>query len=179
LVVEDKLSMAHGLETRVPFLDNDLVDFAQRVPVRYKLRNLTEVVRLNENVPGAKTVRYFNETGDGKLLLRKVLCRYVPNDYAHGAKQGFSAPDASWFKGESIEYIKQVLFDPRARIYEYIEPESAQALMREHFAGAQNRRLLIWSLLCFEWWCKTFLEGRANTPARQIDALSSRQPVAL
>ena len=55
LVVEDKLSMAHGLETRVPFLDNDLVDFAMRVPVRLKLGNLGEVVRLNENEPGPKT----------------------------------------------------------------------------------------------------------------------------
>ena len=55
LVVEDKLSMAHSLENRVPFLDNDLVDFAVRVPVHLKLRSLGEVVRLNENEPGAKT----------------------------------------------------------------------------------------------------------------------------
>jgi asparagine synthase (glutamine-hydrolysing) len=163
LVVEDKLSMAHSLETRVPFLDNDLVDFALRLPVKYKLRNLNEVVRLNENEPGPKTLRYYNETGDGKLLLRKVLGRYVPEDYANGAKQGFSAPDASWFKGESIDYIKDVLFDKRARIYDYIQPETAQALLKEHFSGAQNRRLLIWSLLCFEWWCKIFLDGQ--TPA--------------
>ena len=51
-VVEDKLSMAHSLESRVPFMDNDLVDFAMRVPVSLKLRDLTEVVRLNENEPG-------------------------------------------------------------------------------------------------------------------------------
>jgi len=164
LVVEDKLSMAHSLETRVPFLDNDLVDFALRLPVKYKLRNLNEVARLNENEPGPKTLRYFNETGDGKLLLRKVLGRYVPEDYANGAKQGFSAPDASWFKGESIDYIKDALFDKRARIYDYIQPETAKSLLQEHFSGAQNRRLLIWSLLCFEWWCKIFLDGQ--TPAQ-------------
>ena len=161
LVVEDKLSMAHSLETRVPFLDNDLVDFALRVPVKYKLRNLNEVVRLNENEPGPKTLRYFNETGDGKLLLRKVLRSYVPEDYANGAKQGFSAPDASWFKGESIDYIKDALFDKRARIYDYIQPETAKSLLQEHFSGAQNHRLLIWSLLCFEWWCKIFLDGQS------------------
>src|SRR4029077_12592936 len=57
LVVEDKLSMAHGLETRVPFLDNDLVDFAMRVPIRMKLGNLQEVVRVNENEPGRKADR--------------------------------------------------------------------------------------------------------------------------
>jgi len=161
LVVEDKLSMAHSLETRVPFLDNDLVDFALRLPVKYKLRNLNEVVRLNENEPGPKTLRYYNETGDGKLLLRKVLRSYVPEDYANGAKQGFSAPDASWFKGESIDYIKNALFDKRARIYDYIQPETAKSLLQEHFSGAQNRRLLIWSLLCFEWWCKIFLDGQS------------------
>jgi asparagine synthase (glutamine-hydrolysing) len=160
LVVEDKLSMAHSIETRVPFLDNDLVDFALRVPVRYKLRNLTNVVRLNENEPGAKTERYFNETGDGKLLLRKALARHVPQDYAEGAKQGFSAPDASWFKGASIDYIRKLLFDKRALLYDFIQPETAQALMNEHFTGQRNHRLLIWSFLCFEWWCRTFLDGQ-------------------
>src|SRR5436309_4698717 len=70
LVVEDKLSMAHGLENRVPFLDNDLVDFAMRLPVSAKLGNLGEVVRLNENEPGSKTRSYFEKTRDGKLLLR-------------------------------------------------------------------------------------------------------------
>jgi asparagine synthase (glutamine-hydrolysing) len=162
LIVEDKLSMAQGLETRVPFLDNDLVDFALRLPVKYKLRHLDEVVRLNENEPGPKTTRYYNATGDGKLLLRKVLQRYVPEDYAHGAKQGFSAPDASWFKGESIEYIKKLLFDRKACLYDYVDSDTAQSLLQEHFSGTQNRRLLIWSLLCFEWWCRIFLEG--NTP---------------
>src|SRR6185369_287692 len=58
-VVEDKLSMAHSLESRVPFLDNDLVDFAQRVPVRLKLRDLDHVVKLDENTPSPKTERYF------------------------------------------------------------------------------------------------------------------------
>ena len=50
LAVEDKLSMAHGLETRVPFLDNDLVDFAMKVPVRYKLRDYSQIVRINEKI---------------------------------------------------------------------------------------------------------------------------------
>jgi asparagine synthase (glutamine-hydrolysing) len=160
LTVEDKLSMAHGLETRVPFLDNDLVEFAMRVPVRFKLRDLGEVVRLNENEPGVKPERYFAQTNDGKILLRRVLARYVPEHYANGMKQGFSAPDGSWFKGESIEYIRQLLFDRRARVYEFIQPDFVQGLMREHFEGLTNRRLLIWSLLCFEWWLRVFVEGR-------------------
>jgi asparagine synthase (glutamine-hydrolysing) len=104
LVIEDKLSMAHSLETRVPFLDNDLVDFSMQVPVNLKLRNLEEVIRISENEP-AKVKRYYEKTGDGKLILRKVMQRYVPEKITSGIKQGFSAPDASWFKGESIDYV--------------------------------------------------------------------------
>lgn len=156
LLVEDKLSMAHSLETRVPFLDNDLVDFAMKVPITHKLKNLKEVIRINENIPGPKTERFFEQNNDGKIILRKALMKYVPESYATGLKQGFSAPDASWFKGESNNYIKNILYDKRARIYEYIQPKMAQQLMDEHFSGKTNRRLLIWSLLCFEWWNRIF-----------------------
>jgi len=155
LEVEDKLSMAHGLETRTPFLDNDLVDFAMRIPVGYNLMDLGEVKRINENTPG-KTTRYFRQTNDGKLLLREALNKYAPQEYTTGTKQGFSAPDASWFKGESIDYIRDLLFNKKARIYDYIQPETAQSLMNDHFSGRTNRRLLIWSFLCFEWWNRIF-----------------------
>ena len=157
LVVEDKLSMAHGLETRVPFLDNELVDFAMQVPARMKLGNLAEVVRLNENEPGNKNTKYFNKTKDGKLLLRKAMVRYVPSEVTNQEKQGFSAPDASWFKGESIDYVRRQLFCDQARIYEYLDREAVQGLVREHLEGRQNRRLLVWSLLNFEWWLRRFL----------------------
>lgn len=157
LVVEDKLSMAHGLETRVPFLDNDLVEFAQRVPVRFKLGKLSEVVKLNENEPGAKTLKYFERTRDGKLLLRKTMERYVPASITKAVKQGFSAPDASWFRGESIEYVRRLLFKGSPIIYEYLDRQAIQQLVNEHLEGRQNRRLLIWSLVYFEEWCKTFL----------------------
>jgi asparagine synthase (glutamine-hydrolysing) len=159
LTVEDKLSMAHGLETRVPFLDNDLVDFATRVPVRHKLRNLTEVVRLNENTPGPKSEMYFEQTNDGKIILRRALERYLPADYTNGIKQGFSAPDASWFKGQSIDYIRNLFANPRARSFQFLQRETVNELLEEHFSGKQNRRLLIWSLVCFEWWCRIFLDG--------------------
>jgi len=95
------MSMAHSLETRVPFLDNDLVDFAMRVPVSLKLGNLGEVVRLNENEPSHKTAKYYQKTNDGKLLLRKMMSRHIPAEVADREKQGFSAPDASWFKGKA------------------------------------------------------------------------------
>jgi len=157
LVVEDKLSMAHSLETRVPFLDNDLVDFAMCVPTRLKLTNLGEVIRLNENEPASKTVKYFQKTRDGKLLLRKVMARYIPPEIADGEKQGFSAPDASWFKGESIDYVRREILDGRARLFEYMDRETVRSLVQEHLDGRQNRRLLIWSLLNFEWWLRRFI----------------------
>jgi asparagine synthase (glutamine-hydrolysing) len=157
LVVEDKLSMAHGLETRVPFLDNDLVDFAMRLPVRLKLANLSEVIKLNENEPGQKTEKYFQRTRDGKLALRKVMSRYIPPEIANSEKQGFSAPDASWFKGESIDYVRREILDQRAYMYEVLDYDAVYSLVNEHLTGKQNRRLLIWSLLSFEWWIKKFL----------------------
>ena len=156
LVVEDKLSMAHSLETRVPFLDNDLVDFAMQVPVRLKLNNLAAVVRLNENEPGAKTARYFEKTKDGKILLRRVMERYVPNEITQAAKQGFSAPDASWFKGESINYVRETLFNKKAGIYGILDEKAVHKLVNEHLEGKQNRRLFIWSLLNFEHWYQTY-----------------------
>lgn len=159
LVVEDKLSMAHGLETRVPFLDNDLVDFAMRIPTRLKLGRLEDVVRLNENVPGAKTARYFQKTNDGKLLLRRMLRRHVPEEVAEREKQGFSAPDASWFKGDSIDYVRRVLYDGDARIYDFLDRDSVRALVDDHLEGRENRRLLIWSLLSVERWCQEYLKA--------------------
>jgi asparagine synthase (glutamine-hydrolysing) len=159
LVVEDKLSMAHGLELRVPFLDNDLVDFAQRVPVGLKLGNLGEVVRLNENEPGPKTTRYYERTRDGKLILRRVMARYVPEAVTNQVKQGFSGPDATWFRGDSLDYVRRLVYRPEAAMYRFLRPDTVQALVDEHLTGRQNRRLLIWSLLNFEHWCRLFLDG--------------------
>lgn len=159
LVIEDKLSMAHGLETRVPFLDNDLVDFSMKLPVSMKLGNLNEVIRVNENDPD-KGKRFFQKTRDGKLLMRKVMERYVPQSVASGEKKGFSAPDASWFRGESIDYVRSTLMGNDAAIFAFFDPKVVHALVSEHLEGRENRRLFIWSLLSLEHWCRTFLTGR-------------------
>jgi asparagine synthase (glutamine-hydrolysing) len=148
-VVEDKLSMAQGLETRVPFMDNDLVDFAMRCPVRLKLNNLAEVARINENEPG-KQAKYFQKTKDGKQILRDVMRRYVPENIVNAEKQGFSGPDASWFKGQSIEFVKRILFDENARIYNLLDKKTVKELISDHMSGQKNNRLLIWSLLSVE-----------------------------
>jgi asparagine synthase (glutamine-hydrolysing) len=156
LIVDDKLAMAHGLESRVPFLDNDLADFAMRLPARMKLGNLTEIISINENEPGDKVERYYQRTRDGKLALRKMMARHIPDEVASREKQGFSAPDASWFKGESIEYVRRRLMHSRAAIYEYLDCDTVQRLVSDHLEGRQNRRLLIWSLLNLEQFCEAY-----------------------
>jgi asparagine synthase (glutamine-hydrolysing) len=148
LVVEDKLSMSQGLESRVPFLDNDLVDFAMRCPVRLKLKNLSPGSRLNEN----ESTKYFSRTADGKAILREVMARYVPAEVAMAKKQGFSSPDASWFTGDSMDFVRRRLLIRNARIYELMDRTLIQQLVREHLGGKINRRLLIWSLLSVEAW---------------------------
>jgi asparagine synthase (glutamine-hydrolysing) len=147
LVVEDKISMTHSMETRVPFLDNDLVNFAMKCPVNLKLNNLTNVIRLNENEPGGKRKKYFKKNNDGKQILRNVMKKYVPDSIVTGAKQGFSSPDASWFKGESIDFVKSKLFNGYSPLYEYLDRASIETLVNQHLHGEVNRRLLIWSLI--------------------------------
>lgn len=156
-VIEDKLSMAHGLETRVPFMDNDLVDFAMACPVKLKLNNLAEVVRINENELGSKKAKYYRKTRDGKQILRDVMRQYIPDNIVNAEKQGFSAPDASWFKGESIEYVQRTLTNDRAEIYSFLDRDAVRSIVSEHLSGKENRRLFIWSLLSLEKWCQQYL----------------------
>lgn len=150
LVVEDKLSMAHSLENRVPFLDNDLVDFAMNCPVNLKLNNLGEVIRLNENEVGRKSSKYFSKTNDGKQILRDAMSGYIPESILKAAKQGFSSPDASWFKGQSMDFVCNSLLSKNAKLYELLDRSSVEKLIKEHLSGSVNRRLLIWSLLNVE-----------------------------
>jgi asparagine synthase (glutamine-hydrolysing) len=154
LMVEDKLSMAHGLETRVPFLDNDLVDFTMSCPVNLKLNNLDEVVRINENEMFDKKRTFFQKTRDGKQILRDVMKRHIPEDVINAKKQGFSAPDASWFKGESMDFVKRILMNGDAHIFQYLDKSVIGELIEEHLNGTENRRLLIWSLLNVEQYLK-------------------------
>ena len=120
--------------------------------------DLSEVVRLNENDPGGKTDKYFQKTRDGKQILRDVMGRYIPGDVTKAEKQGFSAPDASWFKGESIDFVKRTLLGKNARIYDFMSRESIVSLVDQHLDGVENRRLLIWSLLNTEAWLQQYYD---------------------
>ncbi len=145
LVVEDKLSMAHSLETRVPFLDNELVDFALKIPINLKLKNISKYKNANEN-----EVKKIRKTNDGKVILRKILKKYVPKEIFNAKKQGFSAPDNSWFKGESINLIKRVLLKKNLKIHNFIDENILKKMILEHINGKANRRLLLWSSINLE-----------------------------
>lgn len=153
LVVEDKLSMAHSLETRVPLLDNDLVDFAQRIPVSLKLKGMVQEMQVNENSIQQKQHLLGLKNNNGKIIFRKMLESFMPQEIVNARKQGFSSPDKSWFEGESMQFVKERLFDRNARIYRYFDYNSCVDLVNEHLSGKENRRLFIWSLLNFNTWC--------------------------
>lgn len=154
LVVEDKLSMAHSLETRVPFLDNDLVDFAQKIPVNMKLGNLQEVVRMDENEVGDKGEKYFLKTNDGKIILRKALSKYMPKGVSSAVKQGFSSPDQSWFGKESKSYVFEIM--SKLETSRDLCVSIIESIINEHVEDKVNRRLFIWSLLNFSHWKNEF-----------------------
>jgi asparagine synthase (glutamine-hydrolysing) len=143
--VEDKLSMAHSLEVRVPFLDNDLVDLALRIPPSLNYRE-----------------------ADGKLILRRAMSGVLPAEMIGRRKQGFSPPDRSWYRGPTMAYIREILLSPRSLERGYFEPAFVRRLLAEHVEGRVNHRLVIWSLLSFEWWNRLFIDG---------DAAALSQPV--
>lgn len=148
LVVEDKLSMAHSLETRVPFLDNNLVDFGMKIPLKYKLSSFKSQERVNENEVLAKKNAF--SRNDGKWILRKVMGNYIPEEVINRDKQGFSAPDSSWFRGESIDFVIRHLGNKNALMYQYLDYSKVQQIISDHVSGKENKRLQIWSFLNFE-----------------------------
>ncbi len=157
LLVGDKLSMANGLEERFPFLDNDLVNFAQKIPVKHKLGNLENMKRLDENLSGNKR-KLYKEFDDGKNVLRKAMMELLPEKIINRQKQGFSAPDESWYRGENATYVKELLLNKNLISAQYINPDFIKKTVDEHMEKGINHRLLIWSFLNFEWWCKIFLK---------------------
>lgn len=140
--------MSQGLETRVPFLDNDLVDFAMQIPYQLKIGNSARsqlVVDENDLVQKASTRAGISSSG--KQILRRSMQPILPKSFANMPKQGFSSPDASWFRGQSMDFVTRKLGDQDSPLYNYLSFQQIQKLISEHMAGKKNRRLLIWSLL--------------------------------
>jgi len=160
LLVGDKLAMANGLEERFPFLDNDLVNFAQKIPVKHKLGNLQYMKKVDENASGNKRKAY-TEFDDGKNVLRKAMMDFIPESIINRKKQGFSAPDESWYRGENAQYVKELLLNKKTVSSEFINPKYVEKIVNEHINQRINHRLMIWSFMNFEWWCRLFLNGES------------------
>lgn len=149
LVTEDHISMAHSLETRVPFLDNDLTDLAWR---------LSPPLKVNTELLGRKNGQTYIESTEGKRILRQAMEQYLPVEFTRQRKQGFSPPDENWYRGPSMDYIKNILFDKRTFQRPWFDQEFVKSKLNEHFDAKFNHRLLIWSLLSFEWLQRHFLD---------------------
>lgn len=157
LLVGDKLAMANGLEERFPFLDNEMVDFAQKIPVKHKLGNLEAMKRMDENEERKKNK--YRAYDDGKNVLRRAMGGVLPERILNRQKQGFSAPDESWYRGENAAYVKELLLGNNIACHQFIQPEYIKKIIHEHCELRINHRLLLWSLMNFEWWCKLFLHN--------------------
>ena len=157
-LVGDKLSMANSLEERFPFMDNDLVEFAMKIPVNFKLGNFeNELKKIDENDENQK--REYREYSDGKNILRKAMNDYIPKKIIQRKKQGFSSPDESWYRGENANFIREILLDKNTISTKYISKSFIERIIDEHLNKNINHRLLIWSFLNFEYWCRIFLNN--------------------
>jgi len=133
LVLEDKLSMASSLETRVPLLDNELVDFVCTLPW---------------------TRLFDGETG--KIVFRESVKPLVPDNIYRKPKMGFGPPDASWYRGRLRPFVESRLTPRRVAARGVFQPAFVAATLDNHFSGAANNVALIWSLLSFDAWCEAF-----------------------
>jgi asparagine synthase (glutamine-hydrolysing) len=158
LIVGDRLSMAHGMEERVPFLDNALVEYVQRLPISMKLADLDQMLSIDEDAVRKKLLAA-EKFGGGKHVLREAIGDLLPEEARRRPKQGFSAPDASWYRGENAAYVRSMLFERELAAADYLDIDFVRNAFDDHVERRSNNRLLIWSFLCFEQWCRTFMNG--------------------
>jgi asparagine synthase (glutamine-hydrolysing) len=129
LVKADRTSMAVSLESRAPFLDHHVVEFAKRVPTAFKVRD-----------------------GKGKWLLRQLLNRYVPQHLVDRPKQGFGLPIDHWLRGALREWAGDLLQESRLKREGFLDSRAIATKWREHQAGTRNWQALLWDVLMFEAW---------------------------
>ena len=154
-MVEDKISMAHGLETRVPFMDNDLVNFAMECPIHLKLGEFSSYkTKLGQSISQVDPVNV--EHTDGKMILRKMLAEYVPEEIQNARKQGFSSPDATWFRDQSSDFVLNHIHDNKKLLHSIMDTEMIDEIIADHMSGKNNSRLLIWSFLYMGEFLKQF-----------------------
>ena len=136
LMKQDQMSMAASIESRVPFLDHHLVDFAARLPDEWKLSGLTT-----------------------KRVLRLAMNGVLPKSILNRPKMGFPVPFASWTRNGWSGVVRDVLLDQRARERGIVNPQAVEQLIADHAAGRTPGGDRLWSLLNLELWFRTFIDG--------------------
>jgi len=116
------------------------------------LINLKKHFSIDENIIGDKKLIYYDNSKDGKIILRSIYKSRIGDLDKGLKKQGFTGPDSTWFKSQSVGFIVSTLLDKDCAIYDYIDFYAASNLINQHTSGLINRRLLIWSLLSFNSW---------------------------
>jgi asparagine synthase (glutamine-hydrolysing) len=133
LMYADKLSMAHGLELRVPFIDKEIVEYVERLPAQFKVRN-----------------------GSQKWLHRQVCRTYLSPSILKRRKRGFAVNVVDdWFRAAINNKMADTLLDPESKIYEYLRPAPVRELFEGHAAGRQDNHKILFSLALFEEWLRT------------------------
>ncbi len=135
LIYTDKMSMAAGVEVRVPFLDMDMVDFAQRIPLRLKQRGQV-----------------------GKWVLKKAMEPYLPNEVIYRPKSGFGAPLRRWMRQDLRVLLGDLLSVSSLKRRGLFEPAAVQRLIADNDAGKVDASYTLLSLLCIEIWCRNFVD---------------------
>jgi asparagine synthase (glutamine-hydrolysing) len=135
----DRMSMAHSIESRVPLLDNAVVDFAARLPASIKIRN-----------------------GRRKHILKAAAAGLVPAEILERPKHGFGVPVGVWFRAGLRGVFEDALLSPRARQRGYFEPRFVERLVREHTAGRRDHTGHLWALVVFELWHRLYLDSRQD-----------------
>jgi asparagine synthase (glutamine-hydrolysing) len=133
LVKADRMTMAHSLEARSPFLDHELLELAAVLPVRYKLR-------------GRRT----------KRILRDAFTDLLPPQLSARPKMGFGVPLAEWFKGPLHDAAHDLLLAPGARVQAYLRREPMAQLLSENRSGSADHGKRIWALLNLEYWLRQY-----------------------
>ncbi len=136
LALSDRLSMAHSLEVRVPFVDHVLVDAVFPLPQQIKI----------------------GPWWQSKRLLRGALRPRLPAPHFRAPKRGFVGPTSAWLRVELREMLTDELSPSRQRRLGYFEPRAVEMLLQEHFTGRQNRERILWALLCFSTWHRLYAE---------------------